>query len=267
MTDDSQRKISHGFDRRVVLQSMLAAAIAPAALSSIRTAGAQDAAGLLKQSATAMAAVQSFVFSMKTVQGKTQLFGNLELQDVEGAVQRPDRFKSDITVGASIVSVTVKVIGIGNRVWVTNPMSADQKFVEASGGEGDSSADTLSSLLNPDRLFVAAVEAIQNPAIDGTEQIDGVDTTRIKGKVDLSTLPIVSAIATPGSGAGRSIAGFIDLGPKMLTAWIDATGLIHRIQVAGAFTSQETPDVIREIDLMNFNEPQDVQAPTPTPTS
>ena len=259
---DSEKKTSHAFDRRMVLQSMLAAAIAPAALSSIRKAGAQDAAGLLKQSAAAMAAVTSFTFSMKTVQGKTQLFGNFELQDVEGAVQRPDRFKADITVGASIVSLTVKVIGIGNRVWVTNPMSADETYVEASAGEGDSSADTLSNLLNPDRLFVAAVEAIQNPSIDGSEQVDGVDATRINGTVDLSTLPIVSAIATPG--AGGSIAGFIDLGPKKLTAWIDATGLIHRIQVEGAFTSQETADVVREIDLTNFNSPQEVEPPTPT---
>jgi hypothetical protein len=261
MSDNGQRKISHGFDRRVVLQSMLAAAIAPAALSSIRTAGAQDAAGLLKQSATAMAAVKSFAFSITTVQGKTQLFGNLELKDVEGAVQRPDRFKADITVGASILSLTVKVIGIGGQVWVTNPMSSDQAFVEASSGVGDSSADTLTSLLNPDRIFLAAVEAIQNPAIDGTENVDNVDTTRIKGTVDLNTLPVVSAIASPTADKGGSIASFIDLSPKTVTAWIDAAGLVRRIQVQGAFTKDESSDVVREIDLTSFNDPQDVQPP------
>jgi lipoprotein LprA len=241
---------------------MLAAAVAPAALSSIRSAGAQDAAGLLKQSATAMAAVQSFVFSITTVQGKTQLFGNLELQDVEGAVQRPDRFKADITVGASIVSLTVKVIGIGNQVWITNPMSADDTYVAASSGMGDSSADTIASLLNPDRIFVAAVEAIQNPTIDGTEKIDNIDTTRIKGTVDLSTLPVVSAVASPVADKSGSIANFIDLGPKTIIAWIDAAGLVHRIQVEGAFTKDEASDVIREIDLTKFNDPQDVQPPT-----
>jgi lipoprotein LprA len=263
MTDNRQPRASHGFDRRVVLQSMLAAAIAPAALSSIRTAGAQDAAGLLKQSATAMAAVKSFVFSITTVQGKTQLFGNLELKDVEGAVQRPDRFKADITVGASIVTLTVKVIGIGSQVWVTNPMSSNDAYVEASSGKGDSSADTIATLLNPDRIFIAAVEAIQNPTIDGTEKVDDVDTTKVKGTVDLSNLPVVSAVASPTADKGGSIANFIDLSPKTITAWIDATGLVHRIQVEGAFTKDESSDVIREIDLTKFNDPQDVQPPTP----
>ena len=254
---------SHGFDRRKVLQSMFAAAIAPAALSSIRAAGAQDAAALLKQSATAMAAVQSFVFSMKTVQGTSVLLGNLDLQAVDGVVQRPDRFKADITLGASIVSVTVKVIGIGGEVWVTNPMSSDGTFVKASTSAGDSSADTLTSLLNPDRIFLAAVEAIQNPTIGGVEQVDGTDTTKVMGSVDISSLPVVAAIASPAAGQGGSIAGFLELGPKTLTAWIDAAGLVHRIQIAGAFTKQESGDVIREIDLSKFNESQDVQPPTP----
>ena len=255
-------KTSHGFDRRRVLQSMFAAAVAPAALSSLRSAGAQDAAALLKQSATAMAALQSFAFSMSTVQGKSVLLGNLELQAVDGVVQRPDRFKADITLGASIVSVTVKVIGIGADVWVTNPLSADETFIKATSGEGDSSADTLASLLNPDRLFLAAVEAIQSPAIAGTEQVDGVDTTKISGTVDLSTLAAVSAIATPTADQSGSIAGFINLGPKTVTAWIDASGLVHRIQVAGPFTKDESNDVIREIALTKFNDPQDVQPPT-----
>ena len=43
-------------------------------------------------------------------------------------------------------------------------------------------------------------ELIQNPAIDGTENVDNVDTTRIKGTVDLNTLPVVSAIASPTAG-------------------------------------------------------------------
>lgn len=256
-------KTSLGFDRRRVLQTMFAAAVAPAAISSLRSARAQDAAGLLKQSATAMAALQSFAFSMTTVQGKSTLLGNLELQAVEGVVQRPDRFKADITLGASIVSVTVKVIGVGADVWVTNPLSQDDAFVKATSGGGDSSADTLASLINPDRIFLAAVEAIQSPTVGGTEQVDGVDTTKISGTVDLSTLPVVAAIASPAAGQGGSISNYIDLGPKTVTAWIDAAGLVHRIQVAGPFTKEESADVVREIDLTKFNEPQDVQPPTP----
>lgn len=257
----------HRIDRRIVLQSMLAAALAPAALSSVHLAGAQDVNALLQESAKAMAAVKSFDFSINTVQGKTVLFGNLELQGVQGAVERPDRFKADITVGASIVSVTIKVIGIGNKVWVTNPMSSDQAFTEASSGGGESSAATIASILNPDKIFLAAVQAIQNPAIDGTEKVDNVETTRVKGTVSLANVAVPTAIASPVASAKAAASDFLDLGDKTLTAWIDAAGLVHRIQIAGAITKDESSDVIREIDLSNFNQSQDIQPPTATATA
>lgn len=254
----------HQFHRRTVLQSMLAAALAPAALSSVHLAGAQDANALLQESAKAMAAVKSFVFSINTVQGKTVLFGQLELQNVSGAVERPDRFKADITVGASIVSVTVKVIGVGDKVWVTNPMSSDQAFTEASTGGGESSAATIASILNPDKIFLAAVQAIQNPAIDGTEKIDDVETTKVKGTVDLANIAVATPFASPVASAKEAVSDYLDLSEKTLTAWIDAAGLVHRIQIAGAITKDESSDVIREIDLSHFNESQNIEPPTAT---
>src|SRR4051812_22307751 len=126
----SDQRSSHIFDRRLVLQSMLAAAIAPAALSSVRRANAQDVTSLLHQMSTTMAALKSFVFSMKTIQGSSTLFGQFSLQGVDGAVERPDRFRADVTVGASILSLTVKVIGIGSDLWITNPTSSDQSFTK-----------------------------------------------------------------------------------------------------------------------------------------
>jgi hypothetical protein len=251
-------------DRRTVLHSLLAAALAPAALSSVRIAHAQNVNALLQESAKAMAAVKSFDFSITTVQGKTVLFGQLELQNVSGAVERPDRFKADITVGASIVSLTIKVIGVGDKVWITNPMSSDQAFTEASTGGGESSAATIASILNPDRIFLAAVQAIQNPTIDGTEKIDDVETTKVRGTVNLANVAVPAPFASPAASAKEAASDFLDLGDKTLTAWIDAAGLIHRIQVAGAITKDESGDVIREIDLSHFNESQNIAPPTAT---
>jgi hypothetical protein len=247
---------------------MLAAAIAPAALSSVRHAGAQDAAALLQTSVKAMAAVKSFAFSITTVQGKTVLFGNLELQDVEGAVERPNRFKADITVGASIVSVTIHSIGVGDKVWITNPLSSDQGYIEASSDGGDSSAAAIASLLNPDKIFLAAVGAIQNPTIDGTENVDGADASKVKGTVDLDAVISATPVGgTPVASRGNGLNDFLDLSPKTLTAWIDAAGLVHRIEIAGAFTKEEASDVVRQIELTKFNESQDIQPPAATATA
>jgi hypothetical protein len=194
-------------------------------------------------------------------------FANLQSPTADAAVERPPRLNADNTGRASILSVTIKVRGVGDKVWVTNPMSSDQGYTEASTGGGESSAGTIESLLNPDRLFLAAVQAIQNPTIDGTEKVDDVETTRIKGTVNLASLPAGTPFATPAAEVKSRLSDYFDLGEKGLTVWVDANGLVHRLQFAGAITKDEESDVIREIDLSHFDESQNIQPPAATPAA
>lgn len=232
-------------------------ALMPALSGGSAMANGEDAKPLLQQSATAMAAVKSFSFKLTTPKGKSAILDNLELRTVEGAVLRPDRFQASVTVKVAIAELTIKTIGIGTRLWVTNPLQPGDKFVEASAGGGNSgSSQTLTDLLNPDRIFLQAVSMIQNPVVDGQETINDAPTTRVTGTVNLDQLSQFANVGTPEAAPGMFV-----LGEKKLTVWIDASNRVVRLEFAGPLTTNESADVVRRLDLTAFDQPVDIQAP------
>src|SRR6266508_2813293 len=133
---------------RLVAVGLTLAILAPAMAGTPATAQEQDATALLEKAAATMASAQSFHFTLTTPRGKSMIADQIELAGIEGDVQRPDRFRATFTAKASIVSLTVKVIGICNQIWVTDPMQRDETWVEVTaGGEGEV---PLPDLLNPD---------------------------------------------------------------------------------------------------------------------
>jgi outer membrane lipoprotein-sorting protein len=232
-------------------------AVVPAVMPRLTAAQDQDARPLLQQTATAMAAVQSFHFEMSTPSGKSMLANELELAGIEGDVQRPDRFKVTFTAKASIVSLTVKVIGIGTQIWVTDPMSRDEKWIQVSGGDvGDI---PLPDILNPDRLLQAAVDVIQEPKIAGEDDIDGTKTTRVEGLFDPKQVnrQVTDVTGTPVPELGALT------GDKVIpvTIWIDEANHVRRVEFAGPLTAADQGDVVRRFDLTKIDEPVDIQPP------
>ena len=241
--------------RRLILTLMAIGLLT--AFNAPVSAEGEDAAAMLAQAATAMAEVKSFQFELSTVQGQSTIFQNLELAGVEGAVQRPDRFQATITAKLAFVEVKVDVIGIGTRRWGTSPMEQSGTYIELTDGEaGDASeADTITALINPDRLLLWAVGLVQRPAIDGAEEINGVETTRIVGIVDLSAIEQF-ATATPEFADGLLI-----LGEMPVTIWIDSSGQVVSLEIEGPLTTDESPDVVRRLDLFEFDQPVTIEEP------
>jgi hypothetical protein len=221
------------------------------------SAKGEDATALLTQAATTMAGVQTFQFELSTVQGQSTIFQNLELAGVEGSVQRPDRFQAKITAKVAIIEVTVDVIGIGTHLWVTDQMSRANNYVDVTGecGAVSSVADTIAALINPDRLLLTAVGLVQNPIVDGNEKIDGTETTRITGTVDLSKLEQF-ATATPEFASDLLI-----FGQMPVTIWIDDSGHVVSLEIEGPLTKDESPDVVRRLDLFDFDQPVTIEEP------
>lgn len=218
---------------------------------------AQDAMALLNNAVTTMSTVESFAFTLSTVQGESTILQNLELSGVEGAVLRPDRFQAKITAKLAFVEVEVHMIGIGSNLWVTDPLSDSGSYIDLSGeGIGDSAeAETLMALINPDRLLLIAVDLVEGATIDGVEEVDGATATRIKGTVDLSNIQQL-ATATP-----NMLSDLLILGEMPITIWIDEAGHVIRLEVEGPLTTDESPDVIRRLDLFDFDEPVTIEAP------
>lgn len=209
---------------------------------------------LLLDAAETMSKVQSFRFELKTVRGESTILDNLELAGVVGSVQRPDSFQATITARVAIVEIDVDVIGIGSRVWVTDPMAANEQYFEVTSGD-PALGEQLTSLLNPDKLLLQAVGLVKEPEIDGVETIDKVRTTRIVGSVNLAELPQFTA--TPEVGPSDLLL----LGEMPVTIWVDADGHVLSMEVDGPLTKDESPDVIRRLNLYDFDVPVEIVAP------
>jgi lipoprotein LprA len=248
--------------RRFALLPAAASALALPGVLGVRGGAADaqstDAAQLLTNAAMAMTKLKSFQFELSTVQGQSTILRNLELVGVKGAVERPDRFEATITAKVAIVTVDVDIVGIGAQLWVTDPLAREKSYIQVTGGDEDAAqTEALATLINPDRLLLAAVGLVKAPVIDGTESIDGVQTTRVTGTVDLSTIGALAG-ATPEAG---SVSDLLILGTMPITVWIDGDNHVRSLELEGPLTKDETPDVIRRLDLTDFDEPVDIENP------
>lgn len=214
-----------------------------------------EARSLLERSAETMAGLESFHFALSTPRGQTLILESIELVQLDGDVQRPDRFRASISARAAIIDVSLRIVGIGDRVWLTNPLVQDETFEELDLGQGvgGSGMDgtSLLDLLNPDRILLQAVERIENPSIVSQDEIDGIDVTRVDGTVDLGQL----------EADGTPIPGLVTDAPIPLSIWIDESGRVIRLELEGPLTAVESPDVLRRLDLSGFDEPVEIEAP------
>jgi lipoprotein LprA len=208
-----------------------------------------EARALLEEAAQTMAEVPSFHFELVTEGGVTTILEEFEIEAVEGNVQRPDRFQATVTAAlGGFVRLDVHVVGIGDRVWLTDPMSNEGRLIEisVSGTEGE----PLIDLLNPDRLLLQAVELVEEPKIAGTEEIDGVETTKIEGTFDPS-----------GFDVGTPAPVMLNLDPKPVTIWIDDEGRVIQLQVEGPLTEAEDADIVRTLRLSDFGAEIEITPP------
>lgn len=214
-------------------------------------AGQSDAAALLAKAGTAMSQIKSFHFELTTPRGKTTFMDQFELKSVSGDVQRPDRFQATISVTVAVVNLDIQVIGIGSRIWVTNPLATagqpQYTTVDAGGG--------LDALLNPDRLLLQAIRYVQDATITGTQTIDGVTTTIVEGTVDLGQVANPQGTPVPVERFG------LPQTRVPVIVWIDGDGRVRVLQVNGPLAPGEDANVVRELDLSKFDQPLDIQPP------
>lgn len=240
-----------------VVAALVAMLVVPQMLGSAPAAvtAQDDATALLGRAAETMADLNAFHFELSTPRGQTLFMENLELAGLEGDVQRPDSFRANVTARAAIVELSVRVVGIGTRLWVTNPMSQDEAFQEIDLGqsatEGGMDGSSLVDLLNPDRVLLQAVERIENPTVAGEDEIDDVAVTRVDGTVDLAQI----------QSDGTPVPGLLTDDPLPVSIWIDEAGRVIRLELDGPLTAAEPTDVLRRLDLSAFDEPVDIQPP------
>jgi hypothetical protein len=205
---------------------------------------AQD---LLTASATAMAEVQSFHFVITTDNGKIVILDKFEFQKAEGDVRQPHTMKASISGKVKILPVTANVIVIGSDIWAAVTPKAD-KYSKLDPTKIEHLE--MVTEFDPTTVLLKAIDYVQDPTITGTEELDGISTTIVEGKVDVSQL---SAGGTPVAGMAQE--------PVTARIWIDSSNLVQRLQIVGPILDSEPEEIVHQLDLSNYNAPVDIVAP------
>jgi len=234
--------------RLVAAQTPEATPDALAPMIQDQITGDEDAVTLLRESAAAMAALQSFRFEIDTIRGESTIFQGLSVGLIEGAVRRPYDFTATVTVGLPIGTLDVTAIGLDGSAWVEDPLN-DGEWIALEGSE------EIVALVNPDTLILSSIGLIQDATIDGTEQVDGEETTVVAGFVDFA------ATAEQLSGGAVTLPTEVSEEPLPVLIWINADRRVVEIEVAGPILTSESSDVVRAIRFFEFNEPVEIEQP------
>ena len=202
---------------------------------------------VLRRTVAATNALESFRFLIHNEQGETELFAGVTIDEIAGAVQRPDRLRADVRGSALFASVEVAVIAVGDRFWWSNPLAGGDGFEETTIDP------EILLLVNPDTLVRLLPPLVTEPRTAGRETIDGESLTLLTGALDLSRLETV-APDLPTGGVNTE-----ELLP--IEVWIDDDDRIRRLRITGPFVDQDSEDVIRVVEFFAFDEPVDIRPP------
>lgn len=198
---------------------------------------------LLSASATQMGALDSLAFTLTHEKGSTPLMTGIVMNEMEGAVDLPDKFSVDIKAEATVFSafIEIKVIGIENTYHMTDPISGNWR--EISPGV------LPFNFANLGRTLGGILTSIQGPMEEARESIGGQRTVHIKGTVTSRDL----AALIPNA------ANNIEVGMEV---WIqERDAFLIRARIEGPVVSTDPPDVVRILNFTNFNEPVTVEPP------
>jgi hypothetical protein len=227
------------------------------ATPAARPTGDDDAVALLTDAATAMTELETFAFTVVTARGETTILEGFALEQVSGVVRRPTDFETTVTVAIPFASLDLTAVSIDGELWLNIPALGEME----SGWQSLGSGDALLSLLNPDVLILESVQFIDDAAIDREGDIDGAAVSYVTGTVDFQ------AIAGDLFDGDSALRTEIAEGPVQLTIAVDDMSLVREIEIIGPLLSAESPDVIRLVTFVDFNEPVEIQEPEITPAT
>lgn len=239
---------------RVVAPVAFAAALIAGGRANVFAQATPTVESLLESSVTAMAGLDSFAFTITTLNGETQFVEGITLKDLSGAVERPDRFMGTATVELIVASLKLTIISADGRLWFTDPFGDGDTYQEIDLGGLDGFDPTV--VINPDRLLLPALSLVESPTLVGEETLeDGTVASRIDGIVNLAQ---VTGLA--GTQEAEELG--LTLPEQMpFSVWIDGESLVRRIEATGPILPAESDSIIRRVDLYDFNVPADIQPP------
>lgn len=206
---------------------------------------AGDPAKILRDSAAAMAKVQSATATLKVTKGTLSIQG-FELTNAKTSVRMPSDSDTVYTVKQQDISFALQVVIANGRVFVHIPFS---DFREVTGPEA-SAFPNMAKLFDPSTGLPAVIPTGTNKKYVGSEQLDG------------RTVDHVTATYSADQVRGL-LAELNSNGPVTANLWISTSDhLIRKAVLDGDFGDGGKGATV-EVDIANFNSTVNITSPTP----
>jgi hypothetical protein len=240
--DPRPRARPFSFGRRLAHALALAAAVLTfAACSNGPTT--PSAATLLANAHTAFDADTSLHFVMTVAHPGPGTVSNPSITKAEGDVQRPSNLKASATADAGIASVVVTLIIVGDKEWITDPISG--KFV---------ATDEYGSFLNifdAQRGIGSLLTKLQNPSAPADGSANGAPCWKISGTVSPSDL-------------GNLFGDLATKQPIPVSLCVGKSdNQLDSATLSGVIVGGDTAQTARTFYLSSFNKPVAVATPAP----
>lgn len=194
---------------------------------------------VIEKAIPALQSANSFHFNLETSKIDKPQPG-LFITKADGDVLRPDKLVGDVDALAFGLPVSIKIIVDGDQQYMTDPASGQWTSMSAMLN--------VSEYFNPNGVgdIMAGVKDLQ---ADGNETVNGTDSYRLKGTVPAEAL--------------KKLSPEVDAtGDLQTTMWIGSGDfLLRRVQLTGPFFQGEPEDIMRTINMSDYNKQVVVETP------
>lgn len=209
--------------------------------SASPSGGDRTAAELLDLAAIKMESVTSFHFELRHEGGGTPLGLGLELSTARGDVVKPDKLATTIGAKRAKLFIEVKVVTVGDETYITNPLNGAWEAVRSDF--------KAISIFNPDSGIKSLLKGVYEPAIVGSEDVDGRACYRVRGKTAAKALEPFTLTYVDGAVVESEL-------------WIDKQEhLVRQLRLRGRITEMDPETVVRIVQLSRFDQPVDIRLP------
>ncbi len=211
-----------------------------AACGGDTTASTPSAQQLIKNAQAAFQKVTAYHFNL--VADNAGAGGFLVVKSADGDVVVPNKLQADAIAQVVGNDVKVKIISLGDKQYVTDPISG--KWQSTSG------------LLDPRTLsdsktgIVAILGDIENPSTPTASNVDGRACWNISGKVKAQDIQGITGGGTPANSAVDTT-----------TCIGKSDNLPYQILVKGIAVQGDSAQTVRTFKLSKFNESISIVAP------
>ena len=202
-----------------------------------------DPRELLDRAAEALRGVTSVHYTLSHEEGGTDLGGGLELRAVEGDAAFPARARlsARAVLREFNVNMEIGILQVEDQAFMRGPIG--QQWRQVSPG----SLPFLFADMN--NSVADALEAAEGVSLTGVGEVDGIPVYRLKGRVPTEALRGL----VPGALSGDLLDLEVQIGQD------DA--LPRTVRLVGMLLSQDPPDMVRVLQLSNFNAPVTIEPP------